>query len=80
MVSKSETGYICYLEIYTGEEKKLQETILLALQPYLHSWYHIYQGDFYNSMSTSEILLKNKSGVCGTIRESWFTKPIKREI
>ena len=27
MVSKSETGYIRNLEIYTGEEKKLQETV-----------------------------------------------------
>ena len=42
MVSKSETGYICNLEIYTGEGKKLKETILLVPQPYLGSWHHIY--------------------------------------
>ena len=80
MISKSETGYICHLEIYKGEGKKVQETILLVLQPYLHSQYHIYQDDYYNSMSASEILLKNKSGVCGTIREPWFTKHTTRKI
>ena len=66
----SETGYICNLEIYTGEGKKLQETILSILQPYLGSWHHIYQDNYYNSVSTSEILLKNKTRVCGTIREN----------
>ena len=69
MVSKSETGYLCNLEIYTDEGKKLQETILLVLQPYLGSWHHIYQDDYYNTMSTSEILLENKTRVCGTLRE-----------
>lgn len=79
MISKSETGYICHLEIYTGEGKKLQETILLVLQAYLHSQYHIYQYDYYNSMPTSEILLKNKSGVCGTIRQSWLPNQLKEK-
>ncbi|TEA33110.1 hypothetical protein DBR06_SOUSAS18610024, partial [Sousa chinensis] len=69
VLSKSETGYIRNLEIYTGEGKKLQETILSVLQPYL-GWHHIYQDNHYNSVSTSEILLKNKTRVCGTIRES----------
>ena len=70
VLSESETGYICNLEIYTGEGKKLQETVLSVLQPYLGSWHHIYQDNYYNSVSTSEILLKNKTRVCGTIRES----------
>ena len=70
MVSKSETGYIRNLEIYTGEGKKLQETILSVLQPYLGSWHHIYQDNYYNGVSTSEILLKNKTRVCGNIREN----------
>lgn len=79
MISKSETGYICHLEIYTGEGKKLQETILLVLQAYLHSQYHIYKDNYYNSMPTSEILLKNKSGVCGTIRQSWLPNQLKEK-
>ena len=70
MVNESETGYICNLEIYKGEGKKLQETILSVLQPYLASWHHIYQDNYYNSMSTSEILLKNKTRACGAIREN----------
>ena len=70
MVSESETGYICNFEIYTGEGKKLQETVLSVLQPYLGSWHHIYQDNYYNSVSTSEILLKNKTRVCGTVREN----------
>ncbi|TEA32634.1 hypothetical protein DBR06_SOUSAS19810022, partial [Sousa chinensis] len=32
--------------------------------------HHIYQDNYYNSVSTSEILLKNKTRVCGTIREN----------
>ena len=32
------------------------------------------------TVSTSEILLKTKTRVCGTLRESWSTKPIKGEI
>ena len=70
MVRESETGYICNLEIYMVEGKKLQETILLVLQPYLGSWHHIYRDNYYNCVSTSEILLKNKTRVCGTIREN----------
>ena len=70
MVGESETGYICSLEIYMDEGKKLQETVLLVLQRYLGLWHHIYQDSYYNSVSTSEILLKNKTRVCGTIREN----------
>ena len=43
MVSENETGYICNIEIYMGKGKKLQETVLSVLQPYLGSWHHIYQ-------------------------------------
>ena len=35
MVSESETRYMCNLEIHMVEGKKLQETILSVLQPYL---------------------------------------------
>lgn len=70
MVCESETGYICNFEIYTGEGKKLQETILSVLEPYLGSWHHIYVDNYYNSVSTAEILLEKKTLVCGTIREN----------
>ena len=70
MVSVSEIGYICILEIYMCEGRKPQETVSSVLQPYLGSWHRGYQGNYYNSVSTSEILLKNKSRVCRTIREN----------
>lgn len=70
ILCESESGYICNFEVYTGEGKKLQETILSVLKPYLGYWHHVYQDNYYNSVSTAEILLKNKTLVCGTIREN----------
>lgn len=78
MISKSETGYICHLEIYTGEGKKLQETILLVLQAYLHSQHHIDQYDYYNNLPTSEILLKNKVSLWD-YKTIMVTEPIKEK-
>ena len=69
-LAKVKLDILCNLEIYTGEGKKLQETILSILQPYLGSWHHSYQNNYYNSVSTSEILLKNKTRVCGIISEN----------
>ena len=62
-----------------GEGKKMQETISSVLQPFLGSWHHIYQDNYYNSVSTSETLLKNKTRVCGTRKEN-HGLPIKGEI
>lgn len=70
MLCESESGYICNFEIYSGQGKKLQETILSVLEPYLGQWHHIYQDNYYNSVSTAEILLRKKTLVCGTIREN----------
>uniref|UniRef100_G1Q6F5 PiggyBac transposable element-derived protein domain-containing protein n=1 Tax=Myotis lucifugus TaxID=59463 RepID=G1Q6F5_MYOLU len=70
MVCESDTGYICNMEIYTAEGRKLQETVLSVLGPYLGIWHHIYQDNYYNATSTAELLLQNKTRVCGTIRES----------
>ncbi|XP_028349574.1 piggyBac transposable element-derived protein 4 [Physeter macrocephalus] len=67
MVSKSETVCICSLEIYMGKGKKLQETILLVLQPYLGSWHHIYQDSYYNSVFTSEI--RENHGLLNQLKE-----------
>ena len=70
MVSESSTSYICNLKIYRGEEKKVQETVLSVLEPYLCSWHHVYQDNYYNSVSTSGILLQNEIRVCGTTKEN----------
>ncbi|KAL6420058.1 hypothetical protein ACFW04_011915 [Cataglyphis niger] len=70
MLCESESGYICNFEIYSGQGKKLQETILSILEPYLDCWHHIYQDNYYNSVSTAELLFRRKTLVCGTIREN----------
>ena len=68
---KVKAGYICNLEIHTGIRKKLLETVLLGLQPYLGSWHCIYQDNYYiTTVCPSEILLKTKTKVGGTIREN----------
>lgn len=70
MVCESDTGYICNMDIYTAEGKKLEETILSVLGPYLGIWHHVYQDNYYNSTTIAESLLQNKTRVCGTIREN----------
>lgn len=70
MLCESESGYICNFEVYSGQGKKLQETILSVLEPYLGQWHHIYQDNYYNSVSTAELLLRKKTLLCGTIREN----------
>jgi hypothetical protein len=42
VVTESTLGYIGNLEIYSGEGKKLQETIVSVLEPYLDQNYHVY--------------------------------------
>lgn len=68
VVTESNSGYICNLEIYAGEGKKLQDTILSVLEPYLDQNYHVYQDNYYNSVTIAETLLSRQVRVCGTIR------------
>jgi hypothetical protein len=68
VVTESSSGYIANLEIYSAEGKKLQETILSILEPYLDQNYHVYQDNYYNCVATAEHLLSRKVRVCGTIR------------
>ncbi|KAI4475986.1 hypothetical protein M0804_013971 [Polistes exclamans] len=70
MLCESESGYTCNFEIYSGQGKKLQETILSILEPYLSCWHHIYQKNYYNSVSTAELLFKRKTLVCDTIQKN----------
>ncbi|PNF20244.1 hypothetical protein B7P43_G16151, partial [Cryptotermes secundus] len=70
IVTESTSGYIGNLEIYSGEGKKLQETIVSVLEPYLDQNYHVYQDNYYNSVVTAEYFLLRKVYVCGTIRVS----------
>ena len=60
MVCETDTGYICNMELYTGQGKKLEETILSVLGCNLGLWHHVYQDNYYNSVSIAETLLENK--------------------
>ena len=53
----------------------------MFLQPYLGSWHCIYQDNYYiTTVYPSEILLKTKTRVCGTIRENHVsTKQLKEK-
>ncbi|XP_013775229.1 piggyBac transposable element-derived protein 4-like [Limulus polyphemus] len=68
MVCESDTGYTCNMEIYTGEGKKLEETIYSVLAPNLGLWHHVYQDNYYNSTSIANLFLEHEKRVCGTIR------------
>lgn len=68
MVSEASTGYICNLEIYCGQGKRLIDTVETLLNPYLNLWHHVYMDNYYNSVKTSEVLLKHKIRTCGTMR------------
>ena len=59
------------MEIYTWEEeKKLEDTILSVLDCNANLYHHVYQDNYYNSVSIAEKLLVNKTRACGTIRSN----------
>ncbi|PNF29691.1 hypothetical protein B7P43_G13061 [Cryptotermes secundus] len=79
VVMESTSGYAGNLEIYSGKGKKLQETIVSILDPYLDQNYHVYQDNFYNSVATAEYLLSRKVHICGTIRVNRGLPPDLKE-
>ncbi|PNF32271.1 hypothetical protein B7P43_G17593 [Cryptotermes secundus] len=79
VVTESTSGYIGNLEIYSGEGKKLQETILSILEPNLDQNYHVYQDNYYNSVATTEHLFLRKVHGCGTIRVNRGLPPDLKE-
>jgi len=68
MVCEAVSGYICNMEIYSAEGKKLDDTVLSLLDRNLDQNHHIYQDNFYNSVRLAETLLDRKERVCGTMR------------
>lgn len=68
MLCEAKSGYICNLEIYCAEGKKLDQTIMSLLDKNIGLGYHVYMDNYYNSIRTAELLLKNGTRVCGTIR------------
>jgi len=68
MVCEAVSGYICNMEIYSAEGKKLEDTLLSLLDRNLEQNHHIYQDNFYNSVRLVETLLDRKVRVCGILR------------
>jgi hypothetical protein len=60
VVTESASGCTGDLEIYSAEGKKLQETLLRVLEPYLDQNYHVYQDNYYNTIKTVELLLSRE--------------------
>jgi len=68
MVCEAVSGYVCNMEIYAAEGKKLQDTVISLLDRNLEHNHHLYQDNFYNSVKLAETLLGRNFRVCDTMR------------
>ena len=68
MVCEVVLGYICNMEIYSAEGKKLEDTVLSLLDRNLGQNHHVYQDNYYNSVRLAQTLLDRNMRVCGTMR------------
>ena len=68
VLCEARSGYISNMEIYTAKGKKLDQTIMSLLDKNICLGYHLYMDNYYNSIRTAELLMKNGTRVCGTIR------------
>jgi len=68
MVCEAVSGYICNMEIYSAEGKKLVDTVLSLVGGNLVLNHHIYQDNYYNSVRLAQTLLDRNMRVCDTIR------------
>ena len=60
MVCQAVSGYVCNMEIYAAEGKKLEDTVLSLSDRNLCQNHHIYQDSFYNNVRLAETLLDRK--------------------
>jgi hypothetical protein len=67
MVCEAVSGYICNMEMYMAEGKKLEDRVLSCLERNVGQNHHIYRYNFYNSVRLAETLLDRKMRVCGTM-------------
>jgi len=67
MVCEAVSGYIC-MEIYSAEEKKLENKVLSLLDRNLGLNHLVYQDNYYNSVRLAQTLLERNVRVCGTMR------------
>jgi len=61
-------GYICNMEMYSAERKKLEDTVLSLLDRNLGQNHHVYQDKLRNSVRLAQTLLGRNVRVCGTMR------------
>ena len=60
MVCEAVSGYICNMEIYSAEGKKLEDTVLSLLDRNLGQNHHIYRDNFYNRVRLAQTLQRQK--------------------
>ena len=68
MVCEAVLGYFCNMEIYSADEKKLEDTVLSLLDRNIGLNYHIYQYSFYNGVRLAQTLLDRKVRLCSPMR------------
>ena len=68
MVCEAVSDYICNMEIYSAEGKKLEDTVLSLLDRNLGQNHHIYKDGFHNSVRLARTLLGRNVRVCSTMR------------
>ena len=73
MVCEAVLGYICNMEIYSAEGKKLEDTVLSLFDRNLGQNHHICQDSFYKSVRLAQTLLDKNMRVCDTVRANGST-------
>jgi hypothetical protein len=63
MVCEALSDYVCNMDIYAAEGKKLEDRVLLLLDINLGHNHHIYLDNFYDSVKLAETLLDRKMRV-----------------
>ena len=68
MVCEAVLGYVCNVEMYSAEGKKLEDTVLSLLDRNLGQNHHTHQKNFCISVRLAQTLLDRNVSVCGTMR------------
>ena len=74
-----ETKFVLDFIVYTGSNTECQITselglsgsiVLEMMRPYLNKGHHLYVDNWYTSPTLFELLHRNKTGACGTVRKN----------
>lgn len=78
----STDGYVFNIEIYKGQQEKLEAVskidslVLRLMSPYLNTGHHLIMDNYYNSVGLSDLLLKkHKTHTTGTLRANRKKNP-----